>query len=87
MRIAKGPLEPVNDSLNRPKMKFGIHYKVLLYSVMGALPVFLLISHLGAIEALFAVLAGSWLLFRKDPQWPLLWLLSWRQRSHYDPGK
>lgn len=87
MRAPKGPLGPVNDALNRPKTRFGINYKVLLFSVMGSVLFFLLVSHLGALELLAAVLFCSWLVFRKDPQWPVLWLLSWRQRSYYDPGK
>ena len=78
---------PVNDSLNKPKLKAGLDWRVWIGCTAVALLVGLTISILFGIALLFALPIGLLYFFRKDARIFQLWQLSFLQQSYYDPGK
>jgi type IV secretory pathway VirB3-like protein len=91
---AKGRLDTVNDSLNKPKGKFGIDYRLLMLALFIAVIVFLAGSvaqssgtKVIAFVLLLALLAAGKVITSKDDKMFNLWCLSLVQSAHYDPGK
>ena len=78
---------PVNDSLNRPKLKAGLDWRVWIGCAAVAFLVGATVSILFGIALLFALPFGLMYFFRKDAKIFQLWQLSFLQYSFYDPGK
>ena len=80
------PLE-INGALNRPTTKCGVDYRFLGACFVVSIVVFLFGSKLLACLMLPSLVAAGALLTKRDPQMFQLWLLSFKLRSYYDPGK
>ena len=77
----------INGALNKPTTKFGVDYRFLGACFVVSIVVFLFGSKFLACLMLPALVAAAALLTRRDAQMFRLWLLSFRLRSYYDPGK
>ena len=77
----------INGALNRPTTKFGVDYRFLGACFMLAMFVFLFGSKLFACLMLPSLIGAGALLTKRDAQMFRLWLLSFKLRAYYDPGK
>ena len=77
----------INGALNKPTTKFGVDYRFLGACFVVSILVFLFGSKFFACLMLPSLVATGALLNRRDPQMFRLWLLSFKLRSYYDPGK
>jgi hypothetical protein len=77
----------VNDSLNKPKTRGGLDWRVWIGCVAIAGIIGLTLSILFGAALLFALPAGMLFFFQKDARIFQLWQLSFLQNSYYDPGK
>jgi len=87
MTTRRGTSTEINGALNKPTTKFGVDYRFLGACFAVSVVVFLFGSKLFACLMLPALIAAGALLTKRDPQMFRLWLLSFKLRSYYDPGK
>ena len=85
--IRRGEPLPINEALNRPRVKLGLDLSAWMAIVFVTVTVFLVGFRMLAILS-FPTLAGAaWLIVRKHPKMFQLWGLSLNQKSYYDPRK
>ena len=78
---------PINDSINKPKLKFGLDYRVLGICVFSTVLLFVFGARVFSLFFLCLSLGiGKWLT-RNDARYLDILLFSFVQSSSYDPGK
>lgn len=77
----------INPALNKPTTKFGVDYRFLAVVFFFSVIVFVFGAQILSFVLLPTLIAAGALLNKRDPQMFALWLLSFRLRSYYDPGK
>jgi hypothetical protein len=87
MTDPQGRAKPWNDSLNKPKHKLGLEYRVALACLAVGVCVALFVQLLFGIVLGIALPAALRFALRKDRQLYRLWCLSFFQSAYYDPGK
>jgi type IV secretory pathway VirB3-like protein len=81
----QAPLQPLQDTLNRPTAKLGIEYKYVLIPPAAAV-LFFFISHVGAVLGLiFFYGCAAYISTRKDDQIVRLALANLWHKTLYDP--
>ena len=78
---------PLNDTLNKPKNKLGLDYRVALGCIGAGACVALFVDLLLGVVLAFALPGVVRFALRKDRQMYQLWCLSFLQSASYDPGK
>jgi hypothetical protein len=87
MNNRQGCATPWNDSLNKPKDKLGLDYRVALTCLAIGVCVALFFQLLLGIAVLIGLPAALRFALRRDRQLYRLWCLSFFQSAYYDPGK
>jgi type IV secretory pathway TrbD component len=83
----QGSVTLLNDSLNKPKDKLGLDYRVALSCLTVGICVALFIYVMFGIALMIALPAVLRFALRKDRQMYRLWCLSFLHSAYYDPGK
>ena len=77
----------INPALNKPRAKLGLDLTAWMSIVFVTISVFLVGFRMLAILSFPTLTLGTWLIVRKHPKMFQLWVLSFTQRSYYDPRK
>ena len=85
--IKRGEPLPINQALNRPRVKLGLDLSAWMAIVFVTVTVFLVGFRMLAIISFAMMTGGAWRVVRKHPKMFQLWGLSLSQRSYYDPRK
>jgi type IV secretory pathway VirB3-like protein len=80
-------MTPTIRALNEPATICGLDWRFVFALLVFAAIVGLLLSKLGAILLFCGTLFASRLVTRREPQMFRIWVLSFGQHAHYDPGK
>ncbi len=83
----RGEPLPINQALNRPRAKLGLHLSTWMVIVFVTVTVFLAGFRFLAILSFPTLVGGAWLIVRTHPKMFQLWGLSLNQKSYYDPRK
>ena len=82
---------PVYSGLNKPRLLFGVEYRIILLAGLSGLPILAFTTSRFAMVAAFAVpvivfaVAGS--LYRKDPRFVDVVRAGWGLKRQLDAGK
>lgn len=80
---------PVYSALNKPRLLFGVDYRILVGAIASGLPI-LAFTHgrfalMTALALPFVTFALGATAFRNDPQFLLSYPLKWRLQRRLDP--